>query len=80
MKNSYMKIKHIISEATLKDFMKYFKIFKKFNIGSLSGSDKKLLKDPKVKRAFLDFNKSLNTFNKQIDARRKEAGLPPFEN
>ena len=77
---SYMNYKKIILEATLKDFMKYFKIFKNLKLTGGSKTDKQLLKNPKIKKAFSAFNKSVDKFYAEIEKqnaeiKRKERGL-----
>ena len=67
-----MNYKKIISEATLTDFLKYFKIFKSLKLTGGSKNDKQLLKDPKVKKAYGAFNKSLDKFYAEIERQKKE--------
>ena len=74
-KTSYVNYKRIISEATLTDFMKYFKIFKNLKLTGGSKSDKQVLKDPKVKKAYGAFNKSLDKFYAEIERQNKEYGV-----
>ena len=70
-----MNCRNIISEATLKDFMKYFKIFKNLKLRGGSKSEKELLKQPKVKKAYSAFNRSLDDFYKEVERQEKEYGI-----
>ena len=70
-----MNIKSILSEATLKDFLKYFKLFKNLKLTKGSKSDAEILKDPKVKKAYGAFNKSLDKFYAEIERQNKKYGL-----
>ena len=63
-------IKNILSEGFFSDLKKYLKGKK-----NLTRSEKKAMKDPKVKKAYMDFIKAGDKFDDTIDDINKKYGF-----
>ena len=66
---SYMDDKNILSEGFFSDLKKYLQGKK-----NLSGTEKKALKDPTVKKAYMDFLKAGDEFDAEIEKLNKKYG------
>ena len=64
---SFMDRKNILSEGFFDRLMKLFK------------QDRKVMKDPRVKKAFKEFNKAEKDLRKSVNILRKEYGLPEIK-
>lgn len=67
---SYMDGKSILSEGFFNSLKKYFKDRK-----NMSSAEKKLLKDPKFRKAYKKWNDQNDKFYSDLAKARKELGL-----
>ena len=69
-KKSYMNMKNIIQEGFIKNFMDYWK-FVKTTGKDLSKKDKKILANPTIRKAYLDFMKKADKTAKLFSKHEK---------
>ena len=71
---SYLNRKNILSEGFFDAFKKYFKDRK-----NMTKQEKKLFRDPGVRKAWKEFKSQEDKFYDTIEKERKKLGLPPLD-
>ena len=74
-KKSYMNNKNILSEGLIKNILGIFKALKKVKKLGLTSAEKKLLKDPTIKKDLNKFNKTLADLDKSLLSQAKRLGI-----
>ena len=73
-KKSYMSTKNIISEGILDKVLTFFKLYRRKKSVPLTKQEKKLLKNPEVKKFFNQFYKHIQAGNDKMDRLSKKLG------